>query len=407
MRKKLILFNTAGGLMMAMLILMAGCKSAPSDTILTDEEIVEIISDHKPFNGGKIPSDINHRLGTTHVGGKYWLTDAPYLLEGCNQIRNMGLNSVKLWFYKDTWEYPYNSDWGNTLDMTLSELAAHPYFKACFEMPFTTIFLSTGTAPRCGVGQINDDLEQEAKEIYELARYLLETYASRDITFVIQNWEGDWLLRGNYADWNRTGVPEDVEERLSYMKKFFSVRQEAVSRARNEVKGGKCRVLHAVEVNKVIDGMKSIPTLTSHVLPYIEADMVSWSTYDAMGDTTGLLMYRGIDFIREKMVPTEYAGEKVVMIGEIGFRENMLEEAFVKGSWDTFMGVFLAQEMPYVLHWELYCNEPKDKTLRHVFGENRKTEEMRGYWLIRPDGTESYSLEYFRELMAHAGGRLR
>ena len=65
---------------------------------------------------------------------------------------------------------------------------------------------------------------------------------------------------------------------------------------------------------------------------------------------------------------------------------------------------YLAQQVPWILHWELYCNE-----VAKLGGPKRdvyRAEDLRGFWLIRPDGSLSYSGKYLKGLLAHAGGTL-
>jgi hypothetical protein len=128
-------------------------------------------------------------------------------------------------------------------------------------------------------------------------------------------------------------------------------------------------------------------------------------------DPAGLNLYKGIDYIRENMNPTAYMkGKRVVFLGEIGIPEQryegLMEKAPVIDRWDVFMGVCLAQNIPYLIQWELYCNEPKNEELRKL-NDVRKTDEMRGFWLIRPDGSKSWVAEYFDLLLNNAGKRLK
>jgi hypothetical protein len=60
-----------------------------------------------------------------------------------------------------------------------------------------------------------------------------------------------------------------------------------------------------------------------------------------------------------------------------------------------------AMDIPWIVHWELYCNEPKDGTKSDR--RPRRADEMRGFWFIRPDGSLSHSGEYFSALLKHAG----
>lgn len=159
--------------------------------------------------------------------------------------------------------------------------------------------------------------------------------------------------------------------------------------------------------------MDGIPGLANHVLPYTETDMVSWSCYDAMAnDTTenGVSLYRGIEYLRKQIKPTAaMEGKQIVFLGEIGIPEqrydNLLDKESIIRNWDVYMGVCLALDIPYIIQWELFCNEPKNEELRRL-AETRTRDEMRGFWLVRPDGTTSWIGEYFEQLMENAGGKL-
>lgn len=407
-------------LLVSLLAPLVGSAQKP----LSDQQIAKIIEKHRPLKGGLIPSDIKNRLGATHVAGKYYFTNEPYVIEGCRKLDEMGYGIVKLWFRKNPGGYPYNSEWNLPKEVRLKQLAQHPYFAACFELPFSTIGLSVDGA---GVKTTDETAAKEEEEIYELTKYLLEQYREREVTFILHNWEGDWIMRGgtgDYARWSRKAgelfravdgdrytvlVPADSTERVNAMVKWFKARQNGVNRARSEVKNTKCKVYHAIEANKVMDSMEGIPGIANYVLPQVETDMVSWSSYDGM-DPAGLKLYRGIDYLRSQMKPTKYMkGKRVVFLGEIGIPEQryegLMEQAPVTERWDTFVGVCLAQDVPYLIQWELYCNEPKNEELRKL-NDVRKTDEMRGFWLIRPDGTKSWAAQYFEQLLNHAGKRL-
>ena len=118
-------------------------------------------------------------------------------------------------------------------------------------------------------------------------------------------------------------------------------------------------------------------------------------------------MYKGIDYIRQHLSPTAYMkGKKVVFIGEIGEPENVNNQDFtptttresIREFWDLMMGVYFAQNIPYIFYWELFCNE--NKVGPRVQDRKKTTDEMRGYWLIRPDGSKGWAQEYFDEILA-------
>lgn len=400
---------------------LISCSAKKDTNEMTDAEIAAFIREYKPLNGYPVPANMNKRLGSTHVGGKYYFTQDPYIIEGCKQMRDMGYGIVKLWFNKGVGGYPYHSKWNLPEKFSLKQLAEHPYYKECFEMPFTTIALSIGGA---GVNSTDDTAAHEEEEMYELSKYLLEQYKDREVEFILHNWEGDWIMRGGTGDlarWSRKPgelvqavdgnhytvvVPADTLRRANAMAQWFAARQRGVERARAEVQDYKCKVYHAIEVNKVMDCMNGIPGIVNHVLPEVRVDMVSWSCYDALstaGIDDGVNLYKGIEFIKKHFRPSVYMqGQKKVFLGEIGIPEQRYEglasEDVITANWDTYIAVCLALEVPYIIQWELYCNEPKIEEQRKL-NDIRKTDEMRGFWLIRPDGTKSFAADYFECLM--------
>jgi hypothetical protein len=407
-----------------------GIENKKENGKLTDEEITVLIKMNSPLTKSTISDSKKYSIGGTHVGGKYFLTQEPFLIEGCKAIEDMGIKNVKLWLREDpSAQYPYNSNWNLPMDATLIDVAKHPYYKAVFDMPFHVFALSIGgkTNLKSAFQKSENDFTKDEDEVYHLAKYLLTTYKNREITFILHNWEGDWLLRGgtgNQSRWSRNAgqlvnavdgdrytvpVPNDSLQRVEAMVKWFNARQSGVSKARAEVKNSKCKVYHAIEANKVMDSMEGIPGIANYVLPNVEVDMVSWSCYDGL-DAVGLKLYKGIEYLRDNIRPTSYMqGKKVVFLGEIGIPEQryegLTEKKTIIDRWDAYMGVCFALDIPYIIQWELYCNEPKDENLRRVM-EKRTTGEMRGFWLIRPDGTISYAGEYFEKLLQNGGKRI-
>lgn len=399
-------------------------QSGKVEAIVSDNNILEEIRKHQPMNGAMIFKGIKNQIGATHVGGKYFFTNEPYLVEGSKKMLDLGYGIIKLWFRKNGGGYPYNSEWNLPKDITLKQLAQHPYWDTCFNLPFTTFALSVDGA---GIRTTDSSAKAEESEVYELTKFLLEKYKNRDVTFIIHNWEGDWMLRGGTGDaarWSRKAgelikavdgdrytvlVPADSLDRINAMAKWFNARQQGIEKARNEIKNTKCKVFHAIEANKVMDSKGGMPGIINSVLPLVETDMVSWSCYDGM-DENGLNLYKGIQFIKQFIRPTKYMkGKKVVFLGEIGIPEQRYEGLTEMGPvvkrWDAYIGVCSALKVPYLIQWELYCNEPKNEVLRKL-NDVRTTDEMRGFWLIRPDGTKSFAQQYFDLLLKYAGGTL-
>ncbi len=89
--------------------------------------------------------------------------------------------------------------------MSLKQVLAHPYFKAVFSSGLKTFALDVThgwDAHRYGDSTVS--LSSIEQEMYAAASYLLNEYKDQDITFIIQNWEGDWMMRGSFDDWTKT-----------------------------------------------------------------------------------------------------------------------------------------------------------------------------------------------------------
>lgn len=367
----------------------------------TDAEIMQIISQHQPLKGYAVPVDIAQRLGTTHTGGKYYFTEEPFIIEGAKKIEELGYGVAKF-FVGGVNEYPYNSTWELPKNPTPLEYIRHPYFQAALNRNFTTIILNV-TNLKKELETPNPDYSNVYDEIYDLSKYLLETYKDRNVTFVIKNWEGDWLLRGGFLskdEW--TAVDQCIKSRrIRNMIKWFQVRQSAVEAAREDAGNTVCKLYHAIEGNKVIESMNGISGVASDILPAVKADMVSWSCYDGLGKVVNL--YKGIQYLQQQLKPSAYTlqGSAPVMLGEIGIPERA-QPNNITTRWDEFMGVCFALNVPYIVHWELYCNEPTDGDKKRFYPV-RTEEELKGFWLIKPDGSDGEAQQYFRKLLANKG----
>ncbi|MCU0385657.1 MAG: hypothetical protein MUE38_06490, partial [Flavihumibacter sp.] len=245
---------------------------------LTDEQILARINNCRPLLGAPIDRNIKNRLGATHVDGKYYLSKEPFLVEGASKLNDLGFGVLKVWFRKNGEGYTYHSNWNLAPNIQLAELAQHPYWKTTFTYPFSTFVLSLDGA---GITTTDSSAKAEEEEIFRLVTYLLTTYKNRKLTFILQNWEGDWILRGGNGDsanWSRTpgiripsaegnmysvAVPKDSLARINALTKWFSARQRGVERARKAVPHSRTTVYHAIEANRVIDCMNGLPGIAN------------------------------------------------------------------------------------------------------------------------------------------------
>ena len=56
----------------------------------------------------------------------------------------------------------------------------------------------------------------------------------------------------------------------------------------------------------------------------------------------------------------------------------------------------------YVVYWQLYCNELKGRRQPTPVTIN---DAVRGFWLIRPDGSKAWTWDYFHELLNGGGSQ--
>ena len=142
--------------------------------------------------------------------------------------------------------------------------------------------------------------------------------------------------------------------------------------------------------------------IASDILPKLKLDAVSWSSYDGMNNFHD--MYRGVEYLKQQMQPTPYMnGKKMVIIGEVGVPERKTAKTPTE-RWDYFFGVYLALDVPLIIDWEIYCNEPMDGTQSDA-SHTRTEQEMRGFWMIKPDGSKSETALYWEKLLNNPGGK--
>lgn len=375
-------------------------------------DILATVAPLRPSLGGRLePTLLAARLGATHCAGRYAFTPEPYVVEGAKTIHGrLGYHHLKLWFYELEQVYSQNSSWNLAAYPTLAARAAHPYFRAAFAEPFDTIALEVKFSPagdlhpRPAGHMVASDMDfaREEEQLYQLTKYLLATYCDRAVTFILQNWEGDWMIREfPGAMWTDPAkIPADLDQRVETYVRWFAARQRGVSRARAELSaaGSKCRVLHAIEVNRVFDTLLGAPTLCNRVLPRVEVDLISWSAYDGMqidahgtGDAAAIGIWQGIEIIRAhaRTFERDGKGRPQVMLGEFGVAENKLPPE--KPAEDILEGTIaaaLAQDACLLHYWELFCNESNDPKYRDApLDRNLRADELGGFWLIKPDDT--------------------
>lgn len=363
-----------------------------------EAQIRRRIEAHRPSRRRRLPRDFPARVGAAHVAGKYHFTDRPFLLEGAERLLALGTRLGKFWFTPERIAhfYPFNSRWPEC--KSLLDLARSEYFERLWDLPFATLLLEAMTEREWPAGGASSD--EIASAYFELTAYLYRRLRDRPVTVILQNWEGDWLLRGRGGELWRP-PPADWPQRCDAMVGWIRARQRGVSRARAEFgRGARCRVAHALEVNRVTDLWAGIPTVTEHVLPRVRVDLVSYSCYDGMSD--GVTLWKCIAEIRRRARTTGMFGPRAVCIGEVGIPENERPQD-IPERWDELLGAMLASQVRYIALWELYCNELNPRLNPPPAVPVKNPDELRGFWLVKPDGTLSETGRFFRALWERGG----
>ncbi|MHC4625933.1 MAG: hypothetical protein ACYTDV_03035 [Planctomycetota bacterium] len=348
------------------------------------------------------PKKLPDIVGVTHVDGKYHLTDKDFLNEGADQILALGSRVIKVWFHNPSKSYSFNSQWP-AAESTV-ETAQSPYFRKLFEKPFTTYIMmcfSKGRDPayfRNGITQ--QQKLDEQNQFYELAKLLLTTYRQTGKIFVLQHWEGDWLIRPGY---NRKVDP--TPEAIRGMIDWLNARQAGVDRARAEVGSDGVAVYHAAEVNLVVRSLRDgQPNMVNKVLPHTRLDLVSYSAWDATTEHVRdpNLFGDALDFIAVNMPDSPSFGDRNVYVGEFGMPENEFDAERIREMIPDVVRTALDWGCPYIVYWQLYCNELRDRKKPTPVTSN---DAVRGFWLIRPDGSKAWTWDYFHELLNTRGSR--
>jgi len=325
-------------------------------------------------------------LGSTHVAGRYNFTNKDYLNEGLDTLLELGTRVAKLWLTpRPQKDYPFNSDWPEIRSMV--ELAETVYYKRALAKPFTTFMFEAFPPGARGdylsEGFTERDAEFERRAFYSIAKHFLTEYKDTGKTFILQNWESDWLLT------NPQFTKEPTELAVKSMIQWINARQDGVNAAREEFGMEGVTVAHAMEVNLVARAMDGKVTATNDVVPHTHCDLYSYSAYDTIINEPDRFV-AALDYLNSKSPASALYGEKNVYVGEfgapeathdqIGINKRTVEEAL---EWGAL----------YLVYWELFCNEPSRQY------EGRPTnEDCRGFWLVRPDGTRPPVWDYFAGL---------
>lgn len=390
-----------------------------SETMSSSAEITSSINSFDPNEGAEV-EQIKDIFGASHIAGWYNFTDRPYLLEGLDFYEDFGATSIKTTLTAVNNRmfnaYHFNHSWQNF--QTLKNVAEHQHVDSLFQRTHIKTHTFWTTSKNQGDWKQGPDFNHESyldeeEQFYELTKHLLETYGNVDKTFVYQNWEGDWMLRGEGVLWeqNSSLIPDNVNWEIEGMARMFRARQRGTERARNEYTDANAKVFHAIEFNKLWwedNGVRktmmesNVPSVLGEVVPKTRLDMSSWSAYDGLwtngSNPHGHAMWKGLEIAKYFTTETgEVPFSTPVQIGEIGINENPPfngnnDQTVIENRYGKYIGVALGLDIPNVYLWNLYGSGQQGGPDDFTWEKDTQYDEaflyqwLDGKWLLEPDG---------------------
>ena len=395
-----------------------------SETLPSKSAITAAIDAYDPNEGIDV-SQIKDIFGASNIAGWYNFTSKPFMEEGLDFYEQFGATSIKTTLTTENDKmykaYTFNNTWPSF--NTLKEVAQHPQVDALFQRAHIKTHTFWTTTRNKGDWKKGPDIDHasfinEEQQFYDLTKHLLETYGSMDKVFVYQNWEGDWMLRGQGVIWENSNnnnyqpVPDDVQWNIEGMARMFRARQRGTERARKEHLSANAKVFHGIEFNKLWwndSGTRKtmmdsdIPCVIADVASKTRLDLTSWSAYDGGWSNNdnphGHAMWKGLEMARYFTNETKAINSNFpVQIGEFAINENPPyngnnTQSVIENRYGRYIGVALGLGIPNFYLWNLYCSVQQGGPSGHTWEKGVQYEDaflyewMDGKWLIEPDGS--------------------
>lgn len=351
------------------------------------------------MSGAERSAPFSLSVGTQSVGVRYQFTDQCALVESANEIAALGSDTLKIAFtpnYADDYRLEKDACINSVMDLVRHK----PSYQQVMDMPFRNIMLwvypFSDSKSAFSEGVISEtEAKAVYKEIYDFTAYLLKRYSGSGKSFFLGNWEGDWHLQNEAFVYDLDPEPEAIAGAIQW----FNLREKAVADARRETPHSEVEVYYYIELNHVAKSLDhDRPSIVNRVLPHIRTDYVSWSSYDVTkpaallgGEKGRERVLQALDYIESHLPESDVPGKRV-FIGEYGFELASFKTPERQRKYTAdIMKWCLEWGCPFVLYWELYCNEIDGKTGEH-----------RGYWLINDEGVKQPAWFLHKEFLDRA-----
>ena len=320
-----------------------------------------------------VPRTATAMLGVADWGANYGSQSS--LLKGANDSLALGVQNVMVALGPNYGTVDYPGTHFNAPIRNLKDEASNPAFRTVFAMPFQTIAIDASpiTVPDfLNPKDPNGEYKALYAEYYNLISYLMQTYRGTGKTFIVKNWEGDNAFY--YA--NQEASHPSIDTEIQNMRLYLQARHDALVQARKDFASySGVAVQDAIEINSVNCARNgSTPCMLKDVVPYVESDMISYSSYETIntgvqkGDLTGQIN-RDLSDIRN--VPG--VNGRPLMIGEFGFGANALAADGAAEATTTAVSAFLANGVSYAFDWQIKDSGGADTTLGLIDSNGNRT----------------------------------
>ena len=192
---------------------------------------------HIGSGAARIAKSSKFTAGIAHVAGNYGFSQSNFLVEGAQKISQLGSDSI--FVYLTPWfrsQYPEKSgsNWPAATPTSVAQLAQAGPYDQLFHLPFKTIVLTVYSFANKdylpGFAQSQQMQDAEENEFYQLTKYLYSRFSGTGKTFILKNWEGDWVGMGGQGNTNGNIPQNTAHDMIAWLK----ARQAGVTKARDE-----------------------------------------------------------------------------------------------------------------------------------------------------------------------------